>query len=176
MCVCVGVGVGAHVRMCACTCMCMCARGISPGFDPRFAFLMSRAEHWSIRRTCEDLALHVDLAHLVDADVEVGTAERDGMRRNIVVRTTDCRKHRQHAYGIVVVRRRENAFRYAQLHPPAHFVDLTLSAGTDLTRALEGGGGKKCPPLRFFADSGKTAARSAAIFQCLLTIELDTLC
>ena len=33
-----------------------------------------------------------------------------------------------------------------------------------LTRALEGGGGKKCPPLRFFADSGKTAARSAAIF------------
>ena len=27
-----------------------------------------------------------------------------------------------------------------------------------------GGGGKKCPPLRFFADSGKTAARSAAIF------------
>ena len=32
-----------------------------------------------------------------------------------------------------------------------------------LTRALEGGG-KKCPPLRFFADIGKTAARSAAIF------------
>ena len=31
------------------------------------------------------------------------------------------------------------------------------------TRALEGGG-KKCPPLRFFADSGKTAARSAGIF------------
>ena len=31
-----------------------------------------------------------------------------------------------------------------------------------LTRALEGG--KKCPPLRFFADSVKTAARSAAIF------------
>ena len=34
----------------------------------------------------------------------------------------------------------------------------------DLSRALEGGGGKKCPPLRFFANSGKTAARSAAIF------------
>ena len=34
----------------------------------------------------------------------------------------------------------------------------------NLTRALEGGGGKKCPPLRFFANSGKTAARSAAIF------------
>ena len=27
-----------------------------------------------------------------------------------------------------------------------------------------GGGGKKCPPLRFFANSEKTAARSAAIF------------
>ena len=27
-----------------------------------------------------------------------------------------------------------------------------------------GGGAKKCPHLRFFADSGKTAARSAAIF------------
>ena len=26
------------------------------------------------------------------------------------------------------------------------------------------GRGKKCPPLRFFADSGKTAAHSAAIF------------
>ena len=26
-----------------------------------------------------------------------------------------------------------------------------------------GGGWQKCPPLRFFADSGKTAARSAAI-------------
>ena len=45
-----------------------------------------------------------------------------------------------------------------------------------LARALEGGGGKKCPPLRFFADSGKTAARSAAIFQHLLTIDFDTLC
>ena len=32
------------------------------------------------------------------------------------------------------------------------------------TRTGEGGGGKKCPPLRFFADSGKTAPRSAAIF------------
>ena len=47
-----------------------------------------------------------------------------------------------------------------------------------LTRTLEwGGGGKKCPLLRFFADSGKTAARSAAIFfQYLLRFELDTLC
>ena len=27
-----------------------------------------------------------------------------------------------------------------------------------------GGGGQKMPSLRFFADSGKTAARSAAIF------------
>ena len=27
-----------------------------------------------------------------------------------------------------------------------------------------GGEGQKCPPLRFFADSGKTAARSDAIF------------
>ena len=44
-----------------------------------------------------------------------------------------------------------------------------------LTRALEGGG-KKCHPLRFFADGGKTAARSAAIFQYLLRIKLDTLC
>ena len=39
-----------------------------------------------------------------------------------------------------------------------------------------GGGGKKCQPLRFFADSGKTAAHSAAIFQYLLTIGFDTLC
>ena len=35
-----------------------------------------------------------------------------------------------------------------------------------------GEGGKKCPPLRFFADGGKTAA----FFQYLFTIELDTLC
>ena len=34
-----------------------------------------------------------------------------------------------------------------------------------------GGGGKICPPLRFFADSGKRAARNAAIFQYLLKIE-----
>ena len=37
-----------------------------------------------------------------------------------------------------------------------------------LTRALEG---EICPPLRFFADTGKTAARSTATFQYLLTIE-----
>ena len=52
-----------------------------------------------------------------------------------------------------------------------HFV---IEQNSLLTRALEGG--KKCPPLRFFADSGKTAARSAVFFQYLLTIELDTWC
>ena len=41
----------------------------------------------------------------------------------------------------------------------------SLTSRRLLTRALEvGGGGKKCHPLRFFANSGKTAARSAAIF------------
>ena len=40
----------------------------------------------------------------------------------------------------------------------------SLTSRRLLTRALEGGGSKKCPHLRFFADSGKTAARSAAIF------------
>ena len=49
-----------------------------------------------------------------------------------------------------------------------------LVASWYLTRALEGG--KKCPPLRFFADSGKTAARSPQFFQYLITIEFDTLC
>ena len=44
------------------------------------------------------------------------------------------------------------------------------------TRTGGAGGGQKCPPLRFFADSGNTAARSAAIFQYLLRIELHNLC
>ena len=60
--------------------------------------------------------------------------------------------------------------------PAAQFTRLSLSCFSllELTRALEGG--KICPSLQFFTDSGKTAARSAAIFQYLLTIELDTLC
>ena len=43
------------------------------------------------------------------------------------------------------------------------------------TRTGGGGGSKKCPPLRFFADSGKTTARSDAIFS-VPAQNWDTLC
>ena len=67
--------------------------------------------------------------------------------------------------------------RYAPPPPPQHRVGAGLApAGRGLTRALEGGG-KKCPPLRFFADSGKNGGAQRRLFcQYLLTIEFDTLC
>ena len=41
---------------------------------------------------------------------------------------------------------------------------MWLKGKTHLNTRTAGGGDKKCPPLRFFADSGKTAACSATIF------------
>ena len=54
------------------------------------------------------------------------------------------------------------------LTTPSNFLvvikqSLSKTFGVINTRT-GGGGGQKCPPLRFFADSGKTAARSADIF------------
>ena len=45
-----------------------------------------------------------------------------------------------------------------------------------LTRALEGGGGKKCPLSGFSRIAGKRRRAAPPFFQYLLTIELDTLC
>ena len=41
---------------------------------------------------------------------------------------------------------------------------MRSGVGNAISRAPTGGGGGYPPPLRFFADSGKTAARSAAKF------------
>ena len=55
--------------------------------------------------------------------------------------------------------------RYAPPPPhPAEGRDRTRPSSARVNTRTGGGGAKKCPPLRFFADSGKTGARSAAIF------------
>ena len=48
--------------------------------------------------------------------------------------------------------------------PPSGARSAEYPSGARVNTLTGGGGGKKCPPLRFFVDSGKTATRSNAIF------------